>query len=180
MTALGCIYSNHPFDTEKNICMYAHISTNQPTNQPTSLTTHPTIIPPSYFHFPLLHLPSFLPSFLSFPFFLNQSIHSFVSLSTTYLPHALHHLPISFLSSTTTSLISLHLSYFSRTHLISRTHTLIYISPSHTHLQYLPHTHISTYHCHFFSFPHFPFHFSLFTFTLKPSSISITTLSTLS
>ena len=122
MTALGCFYSNHPFDTEKNICMH----TSPPTTHP---PTHPSPLPP------LSPTSSFLPSFLSFfllsfPFFFN-SIHSFIhclSLLTTYLPHFSPPPPF----------------------LISRTHTPIYISPSHTP--------ISTYHCHFFSFP---FHFSL-------------------
>jgi len=128
LTAFGCIYSNYPFNTEKNIRMH----TSPPTNQPTNQSHHPS---PLLFPFP---------SPTSFFFF--YSIHSFIhclSLSTTYLPH--------FSPPPPTHLISLHLSYFSRTHLISPSHT-------HTHLQFLPHTHPSLLSTTF------PFPFSLFTF----------------
>jgi len=123
---------------------YAHISTNQPTNQPVS----PSITPP-------------LSISLSYIFFFFYSIHSFIhclSLSTTYLPH--------FSPPPPTHLISLHLSYFSRTHLISpsHTHTHLHISLTHTHL-YLP--------LPFLPPGPFIFHFSLSLF------VHITTLSTL-
>ena len=117
MTAFGCIYSNYPFNTEKNICTH----TSLPTNQPVSPPTHPSPLLPISISLSYIFLPSFL---LSFPFFLNQSIHSFIVflsppptlfLSTTYPSTFLPHTHPSLLTTAISSPWPFHFSFFTFT-----------------------------------------------------------------